>query len=409
MTKLRWINFFHLYQPPRWRPAVIKLVARQSYRPFFRYLKTHPNIRLTVNLTGALTEQLDRLGEAEILATIRLLLQRGQIELTGSAIYHPILPLIPVAEAKRQIILNTIANQKVFGDLYRPKGFFFPEMAYSQTVAKLAARLGFTWTILDEITTGPLGQIDLAQSYKITGTPLTAVFRNRWLSDLFFMTELKNARAFWERRAHDPRTRRMLTTACDGENLGHHNPTLLRTWRQLVSDPRVETTTVSAWINGLPTKRAIQLRPSSWAARETELESRQPYFLWQDKTNPIQKYQWQMTKILLTASQSHALSNPLRLRLDQLLASDQYWWASASPWWDTHIVIRAASASAKFATSLYRAHHLSRQQYLDSQGLYKNIINTVRSWQRSGEARERHLKYLAAEPFARYFGGQKVN
>jgi alpha-amylase/alpha-mannosidase (GH57 family) len=409
MSNLLLINFFHLYQPPRWRPAVVRLVARQSYRPFFRYLKTHPEIRLTLNLTGALTEQLDRLGEREIIANIRLLLQRGQIELTGSAMYHPILPLIPVAEAKRQIQLNTQANQKVLGDIYQPTGFYFPEMAYSQAVAKLVSRLGFTWTILDEITAGPLGRVDLNQPYQVKDTSLTALFRNRWLSDLFFMTDLKNAQAFWQRRDQDPRTHHLLTTACDGENLGHHNPTLLRTWHQLVNNPEVKTSTVSAWLKHHPATKSIQLRSSSWAARETELDSKQPFYLWNNKSNPIQQYQWQLTNILLAATKSSKLSNTRRQRLDELLASDQYWWASASPWWDTRIVNHAVKTSARFAASLFNAGNLTRAQYLNSQSLSKKIINTVCAWQLSGQARKRHQEYLAAEPFARYFGGQKVN
>jgi hypothetical protein len=388
--------------------VVVRLVAHQSYRPFFRYLKSHPAIRLTLNLSGALTEQLDRLGEREIISNVRLLLRRGQIELTGSAIYHPILPLIPITEARRQIKLNTVANQKVFGDLYQPRGFYFPEMAYSQSVARLVARLGYTWTILDEITAGPIGRVDPARPYRIAGSKLTAIFRNRWLSDLFFMTELKDARAFWQRRDDDPRTRRVLTTACDGENLGHHNPTLLKTWHQLVSDSRVETMAISDWLKNKPVQNAISLRPSNWAARESELRDHQPYFLWRDPSNPIQLNQWRITKLLLKAGNSPRLTNAHRQRLDEVLASDQYWWASASPWWDTHIVIRAARTSANLASRLAQSGHLTRAQYLEVQRLTIHIINIVRDWQRSGIARERHQNYLAVEPYARYFGGQKV-
>jgi predicted glycosyl hydrolase (DUF1957 family) len=408
MSQLLWINFFHLYQPPRWRSAIIRLVARQSYRPFFRYLINHPKVRLTLNLTGALTEQLNRLGEQEILSNIRLLLRRGQIEPTGSAMYHPILPLIPVTEAKRQIQLNTITNQKFLGESYRPSGFFFPEMAYSQTMARLAVRLGFTWTILDEITAGQLGNTDISQPYRIADTPMAVVLRNRWLSDLFFMAELKNAQSFWNRCAGDPRTNKLLITACDGENLGHHNPTLLRTWHRLVEDKGVETITISDWLKRNPATKSIHLRSSSWAAREIELRANQPFYLWRDPANPIQKLQWQITKILLTVSRSTNLSPAHRRRLDEMLASDQYWWASASPWWDTHIIIRAVNSAVRFATDLYQAKQLSKHQSEIIQKSADQIINTVRTWQRSGEADERHRKYLAAEPFARYFGGQKV-
>ena len=57
-----WANFFHIYQPPNWDKRIIKKVATESYRPFVNILKKNPNIKVTLNISGSLTEQLHQQG-----------------------------------------------------------------------------------------------------------------------------------------------------------------------------------------------------------------------------------------------------------------------------------------------------------------------------------------------------------
>jgi len=84
--------------------------------------------------------------------------RQGQVEIMTVPYYHPILPLIPPSEMRRQVELNTKANRRYFGEAYRPQGFFPPEMCYSFGVARVAADLGFRWLIVDEIAfDGALG------------------------------------------------------------------------------------------------------------------------------------------------------------------------------------------------------------------------------------------------------------
>ena len=64
-------------------------------------------------MSASLTEQLS-LKHWEILAKFRRLYERRQIELVGSAAYHPLLVKIPEAEISRQIKINEEINTRLW-------------------------------------------------------------------------------------------------------------------------------------------------------------------------------------------------------------------------------------------------------------------------------------------------------
>ena len=182
---MNWINLFHIYQPPDQTPEILKQVARQSYIPLFRFLKANPQIKITLNINASLSEQLQKQKLNSIIKNIRILAERGQIEFTGSAAYHPILPFLNKSEIIRQIELNYKINREIFGDCYLPKGFFLPELCYNIKAAKIISQLGYRWIVLDEIAyNGRLGEAVFNKTYKIKGTSLRTVFRNRNISNL---------------------------------------------------------------------------------------------------------------------------------------------------------------------------------------------------------------------------------
>jgi alpha-amylase/alpha-mannosidase (GH57 family) len=80
-------------------------VSNESYRPLMDVFEAYPNARATFNINGVLTEMLGLYGYSDVLGSMRNLAEGGQIEFTGSAKFHPILPLIPREEVERQIRL----------------------------------------------------------------------------------------------------------------------------------------------------------------------------------------------------------------------------------------------------------------------------------------------------------------
>jgi len=403
-----WANFFHIYQPPRWPTKIITNVAKESYRPLLGILKKHKNIKITMNISGSLTQQLFRHQGQDIISDIKHLAQKKQIELVGTALYHPILPLLPEQEIIRQIELNTKINKKFFGRAYQPQGFFPPEMCYSHKVAKVVAKKGFKWILLDEISAyGKLREIKFNQAYIIAHTELQVVFRNRIISDyLSFHSQIKAPSKFWQAVKNDKRGGQILITAMDGENLGHHRPGLDRLWGKLVTHQGVATTTISELLEKYEKEKEIEPLPASWSSREKELQKKNPYGLWHDPANPIHHWQWQLiNKVIEHLNTNKKAENYRHARtlLDQQLASDQFWWASAKPWWSLDIIEK------KTDELIHTACLVDGNQKLKRIG--EKIIELARSWQREQKFQTIARNYLAAEERdgIRFIGGKKIS
>ncbi|HMO55161.1 MAG TPA: hypothetical protein PJ994_11695, partial [Tepidiformaceae bacterium] len=125
-----WAQLLHFYQPPTQTHEILLKVTEESYRPLLRVLKEHPTARLAVNIQGVLTELLQDHGLGDVAEGLRELGERGQVEFVGSGKFHPILPLIPESERKRSIAANAATNRAAFGESWKPKGFFPPEMCW---------------------------------------------------------------------------------------------------------------------------------------------------------------------------------------------------------------------------------------------------------------------------------------
>src|SRR3989338_7368146 len=111
-----WINFLHFYQPATLDREMIAEAVEKSYRRIVKALYRHPRTRFTMNIQACLLEKMHELGYQNLLRNFKKLVERGQIELVGSAAYHPILPLIPAEEVVAQIKLQEKLLKKYFGE-----------------------------------------------------------------------------------------------------------------------------------------------------------------------------------------------------------------------------------------------------------------------------------------------------
>ena len=404
-----WSAFLHIYQPPWQKKEMTKKIAKQSYWRIVHILERRPQAKITLNINGTLTEQLAANGEMPLLRALGALAKRGQIEFVGSAKYHAILPLIPRKEVARQIELNNLTNKKYFGQWYKPKGFFPPEMCWDNTLAPVLKKFGFDWVILDEIAVNPA----LKKTNNITTTcydgasGLHFFFRSRFASDLFTTAIVKSADHFLsligKRRVGD-----MLITAFDGENLGHHSPLMDNRFEEIVEHPSIRMLTHSELFRICSIRKRVSPRASSWSSRPQDLKRGIPYPLWQYPGNALQKIQWDITNEALRfvrwgKNEKYGTAQTL---LDQALSSDQYWWASAMPWWGvdellrgTSLYLRAVEAipSSSATTASKKIHReFSRLEYL------------ARLWHSSGKAGKIKRAFLRHEPLERFFGGEKV-
>ena len=323
---INWINFLHIYQPPYQEPELVQKIAKESYWPLVNTLKNNKTAKITLNFSGCLLEHLYNIGEEKLLEEFKNLVANKQIELVSSARYHPILPLLPIKEIKRQITLNDQILKQAFDQYYQPTGFFLPEMAYSLKVAKIIKQLGYKWIILDEIAyKGKLGLVDYNKKYKIKNLGLNIVFRNRNLSNTFPPQTMLG----YTKKSNPPT---YLISATDGEMYGHHHNDWTNLFEKSLRHSQIKTLTVSQYLKALPEKAESTIPiSSSWESTPQELEKKIPFALWQDSKNKIHQNLWELRKIAIRAiSKSKEIGenyNWARHHLDRGLSSCAWWWA----------------------------------------------------------------------------------
>ena len=392
-----WANFIHIYQPPTQTEEITHRVTDECYRKLVDILLRHPQARVTLNINACLTEQLDRYGLHDVIDGLRALAGRGQVEFTGSGMYHPILPLIPIAEMRRQIELNTEVNRRYFGDLYAPRGFFPPEMCYSFETAQVVADMGFDWVIGDEIAhDGTLGHYRPDRLYRVEGLPgFHFFFRERAVSAGLTYGRFPTADSLLDFLPCRRQGREYLLTGTDGEIYGHHRPGQERLLEEIYDGKLLPTCTISELFDLFPDVETASPLPSSWSTWEDEMAAGAPYSHWSYPGNELQELQWELTDLVVgafAASPDDSVAGPARDALDQGIHSCQYWWASCRPWWDTGMIERGADLLLK-AAGVLPAETLRR-----AESLHERIVATARRWGESGHAHRLREEYLREHP-----------
>jgi hypothetical protein len=397
-----WTNFLHIYQPPTQTEEIVRKVTEESYRTLVHVLKKAPRGKITLNISAVLTEQLARYGLDDVIRGLRELAERGQIEFTGSAMYHPILPLIPKEEVIRQIKLNTDVNQHYFGEIYKPTGFFPPEMCYSYKVAQTVAELGFRWIMVDELSfKGKIGSVKYDRLYEIEGLEdFLVFFKERPFSAGITYGAYPSADPFLAALKVGSKKHNYLLTGTDGEVYGHHRPGQEKLLSGVFAREIPKTCTISELIKHFAQVDTVNPLPSSWSTWEDEMAQGIPYPQWQYPGHELHKLQWQLTDFVLHTVREAPPNAPgfseARRLLDEGLHSCQYWWASCRPWWSVEMVERGAQ-------KLYQAvevlgNTIDRKRTTEASKLFQAVVNKARQWQESGLAQRLKQKYRNAHP-----------
>jgi hypothetical protein len=118
---------------------------------------------------------------------------------------------------------------------------------------------------------------------------------------------------------------------------------------------------------------------------EKDLQRNVPFARWDDEGNTIHELQWKLTDLAITtlhAAEANGQSNQqARVLLDRAIHSDQYWWASAKPWWSLEMIERGAKELRDVVHLISGASSDVKHQ---AQDLYQQIIFTGFEWQREG-------------------------
>jgi len=250
----------------------------------------------------------------QVIPLHRQMQRDGQIEVTTTPFYHPILPLIydtdlarvamPHAalpgrfaypdDARAQVRLGVEYYQDHFGQ--PPRGMWPAEGSVAQEIVGMVADAGLTWMASDEgVLENSLGQSLiragddvvnaelLYQPYLVTDgeRQVAVVFRDRLLSDKigFTYSGMRGDRAAGDlveriyaaaRRLEDREGSFLMTLILDGENAWEHydndGKEFLHTlYRRLNGDPAIITVTPSQYLEQFQPRRTIEkLWAGSW-------------------------------------------------------------------------------------------------------------------------------------------------
>ena len=238
--------------------------------------------------------------------------ERGQIELSTSPFYHPILPLlcdtdvylrthpesprlrqrfVHPEDAAEQLARAVSCHQRLFGR--RPVGLWPSEGSVSDSMVPLVARAGFQWMATDElILARTLGLTFSRDAYGHVEQPdrlyaayavadLSCAFRDHVLSDLIgftyagwapeaaadhFVGRLVEAGRRYEASTHGSEA--LVPIVLDGENAWEHfegggRPFLRALYARLSDHPELRTVTMAEGCAS-PAARITSLFPGSW-------------------------------------------------------------------------------------------------------------------------------------------------
>ena len=387
---MRWANFLHMYQPAEQQPDILESIVVQCYRPIVDGLIKNKNIRLTLNINGALFELFDKYGYKDILKDLRNLSEEGRIEFTSSAKYHALLPFLNEDEIVRQITLNNETLKTYLGENVKIKGFFAPEMAYDEKIIPIIEKMGFEWIILDEISCGgEVGKIDYNKIYNINNSKVNVFFRDRRLSNLIMSAVVRSRDTLINALGDDIKNDNYIVTAMDIETFGHHRPGLEKMLFEVFATPEIEFIQISDAKNFYKDILEISPAKATWASSKQDIDNGSQFLSWSDPENMIHKWQWAFTDLVLNEVYSLDKGNPrydmIRKKMDIALASDHFWWASAKPWWSMEMI---EDGAFRLLDTLRFIPDVSKEKLEKGRDYYEHIITTGFNWQRTGKIRQ---------------------
>lgn len=329
---MKWINLLHLYQPSWQSREVLEKMFANNYEYIVSQLEQNPELKLSLNLAASLTEQLVAAGKQDWLERLRRLAAKGRIEFVGSAAYHPLLPKLTAEEISRQIKLNDEINKTYLKDewfaaeqRHGGRGFFLPELAYSQEVGELIAKLGFKWITLSEL------QLAQSQSAELNETTGIIPVRDR-STGLIIVPRLK--------KFHPPsvtllnQVKSDVLTITDGEIYGYSDAANAGEWsmRWEKIKPQFEFMSVGEFVNNFKPEELNLVTPSpgNWEMSKQEQKQKNYFQQWDDPKNKIHQDLWEFSSLVRRIIAAHASDKNHTYSLhsyDKSLASCTWWWA----------------------------------------------------------------------------------
>jgi alpha-amylase len=137
----------HNHQPVGNFGWVIAEVYEQAYLPMVEALERHPSVRVALHYSGPLLDWL-RDQRPAFVARLRVLADRGQVEIMGGGYAEPILVSLPERDRIGQLRRMGDELEAMFGT--RPTGAWLAERVWEPDLPTSLTAGGYAWTVLDD-------------------------------------------------------------------------------------------------------------------------------------------------------------------------------------------------------------------------------------------------------------------
>jgi alpha-amylase len=137
----------HNHQPAGNFGFVFERAVRECYRKVVDVVAEHPGARLAFHFSGPLLEWLAAHDPA-LLADVRALVERGQIEVLGSGLGEPVLALLPPRDLAAQLRAMSDLCADLLGA--RPRGIWLTERVWEPSLPAALEPLGIEYTFVDD-------------------------------------------------------------------------------------------------------------------------------------------------------------------------------------------------------------------------------------------------------------------
>lgn len=347
-----WAMVLHFYQPPTQEVAITRNVLNFCYLPLLRMLAQKSGYGLTLNLSGCLLVQLERARATEFFRLIKQLIAEGKVEIVGSAMNHPLMPVTHRASVKRQIAENALVLKRLVG-VEKTAGFFPPELAVDLATVNL---IPHAYVVVDE---GAIEGCDPIVKYG----EKYLVANNRRIGELL--------RAYPSRLGVEAVTKMLEATltvsANDAELFGHHYTERLQVLADLLDSKKVKLITVAQALEKFGDKSVTvtKIQPSTW-------QNTKVFDLW--TRNDLQKKYLALLKTVQGLVHDHEL-------YDLATSSCYLYWLSNWPWWHPGLV-EAGAANLRKSVQDARV-----------EGVYGDFIRTMWKYHNSGKVEKNYQKY----------------
>lgn len=300
---MKLVFYLHLHQP--WRLArfryldlgsgkpyfdvprnleIFRRIAENCYRPTLDrmaiLLRSHPEFRLSLSITGTFLEQA-ALAAPDVIDRIRAIVDTGRVALVSETYYHSLAFLLPPPELEDEVALHQRRLEELFH--VRPHVLRMTELVYDDDLARFAARDGFSG-MLAEGWDVPLRGRSPNHVYASVARGVNVLLRNYRLSDdvgfrfsargwtEFPLTSEKYAR--WLARSPGD----VIGLFLDFETFGEHHPAssgildfLSALPDAVASEPNLTWATVEEAIRLPPVGPISVTEPMSWADENRDL------------------------------------------------------------------------------------------------------------------------------------------